>query len=53
MIELVLKSAHAASLLSQAVAAKPAIPLPKRILVAFIAGKFRESLVVIYIKNTS
>jgi hypothetical protein len=52
MIELFLESVHVPSLLSEAVAEKPAIPLPKRMMVAFTAVKFFESLVIFYFRNT-
>jgi len=53
MVELILESAHVASLLSEAVAEKRAIPLPKRMMPAYTADKFFESLLIFYINNVS
>lgn len=53
MVELILESAHVASLLSEAVAEKRAIPLPKRMMPAYTADKFFEYLLIFYINNVS
>ena len=53
MIELFLESVHVPSLLAEAVAEKPAIPLPKRMMVAFTAVKLLEFLMTFYINNIS
>lgn len=53
MIELVPEPAHVASLLSEAVAEKPAIPLPNQLMQPFVVCKLCELLVVIYFNNAS
>lgn len=53
MIELVLESAHTASLLSEAVAEKQAIVLPTQLKTVFVAWKLLELLVVFNFKNVS
>lgn len=51
MIKLVLKSAHVAILLLEAVTAKQAMPLPNQLMVAFVATKLLELLIIFYFNN--
>ena len=53
MIELIPESAHVASLLSEPVAEKPAIPLPKRMMLAYNTADFFETLVIFNFNNIS